>query len=230
MFHYASDGQPTWNLSTFALPGDVWLERSGDFLAYSGGQTLAGAYKAPAQPVAQGQLGLKPGETCQTTLRLPGAGTVAVERFAFGSLPPGAECRKFPLIPFTPSPLIPAASYFNDVVLKLESTLPSNLSLSVGQPLPGSFSFGATGNFAALNGRTIYVVLVDPHSFYSHVTQPTVRLRNTPPGAFVNVTPLALRHIGKYKGELQFYACLDPACQTQFVGSPFRLPYDLEVH
>ncbi len=230
MFHYADDGQPTWNLSTFSYPVENWLERSGDFLAYSGGQTLTGAYKAPAAPVAQGQLGLKAEETCKATLRLPGAGTVAVERFAFGSLPPGAECRRYPLIPYTPSPVVAAASYFNDVVLKLQTTLPSNLSLGVSQTLPPSFTFTASGNVAALNGRTVYVIVVDPHDFYSKTVPPSVRLIAEPQGAVVTLQPRPLRRIGKYQAELQFYACLDPACQTQFVGSPFRLPYKLEVH
>ena len=145
VFHYADDGQPTWHLVAMSWPNDVWLEAKGDFMAYTGGQALTGAYKAPATSAAQGQLGLDFTATCQGNLRLPGLTPIQVQRFAFGSLPAGAECRQFPMIPATASAPVPATSYFSDVTLKLTTESYDSFSLSVGQPLPGSFSFSAAG-------------------------------------------------------------------------------------
>lgn len=227
-FHYTSDGQPTWHLVAAPLAGETAQNASGDFVSYFGGQTLGGPYKAPTSSTPQGRFSLSFTEACKGTLAFPGMPTVAVQRFAFGGLPAGKECRTFPLIPATVSPPIQATTVFRDVTLTL-ATLPfAGLSKSVGGTMPSSVSFNASGNFASLSGRIIYVVVVDPHGFYVPGNT-SVDLRSSPPGAGVILKPKPLTQVGDYRGELQFYACLDPACATQFAGSPFKLPYSVFV-
>jgi len=226
-FHYTADGQPTWHLVAAPLTGDKALDASGDFVSYFGGQTLSGAYKAPTSSTPQGKFGLSFTWACKGKLAFPGLAPIDVQRFAFGGLP-GDECRTYPLIPATVSPPIPATTVFRDVTLTMATFPFGGLTKSVGGTMPSSVSFNASGNFASLNGRVVYVIVVDPHGFYVPGNT-NVTVRSSPPGASVSLTPKPLTQVGDYRGELQFYACLDPACATQFVGSPFKLSYSVFV-
>jgi hypothetical protein len=90
VFHYDASGEPTWNL----VVGSVATgELNAAFGAYSGGQTLAGPYKAPASVPATGQFVARFNDPCVGSIQFPGMASTAVRRFAFGGLPAGAECR-----------------------------------------------------------------------------------------------------------------------------------------
>lgn len=91
MFHYDERGEPTWNLAVGAL-------RHGAFTApfdrYIGGQTLDGPFTgAPGLPAVQGTLGASFLDPCLAQIWLPGMPNLTIRRFAFGTLPAGAECR-----------------------------------------------------------------------------------------------------------------------------------------
>lgn len=90
VFHYDDSGQPVWNLSTIPLAGRAG---TGDFTAFRGGQTLAGAYKAPTGSSSQGRLGIDFPSACSGQLTFGDLPPIAIKRFPFGSLPPGSECR-----------------------------------------------------------------------------------------------------------------------------------------
>jgi hypothetical protein len=87
-FHYADDGQPTWHLSVFALsPTTTYV--SGDWMTYTGGQALTGAYKAPAATSGGiAFMGFK--DACAGSLGSPIKSQGWVKRFGFG---PGSGCR-----------------------------------------------------------------------------------------------------------------------------------------
>lgn len=90
MFHYDSQGLPTWHLVVAPLQGGAF---HGAFLRYGGGQTLDGPYVAPIAPQLDGTLAASFLQPCSGNLWLPNMGTLAVRRFAFGPVPAGAECR-----------------------------------------------------------------------------------------------------------------------------------------
>ncbi len=227
VFHYDDSGQPVWHLVNAPVTGETASATSGDFMAYRNGQTLSSAWKSPTSQV-DGRFGLDFSAPCTGKVSFPGMPAIEVRRFAFGTLAAGKECRTPPTIPFTPSPIITPSAVFTDVTLQL-TTLPfTGYSKTVGGTMPSSVSFSASGNFLALAFRTVYVVVVDPHGFYAPGLA-NVQLRESPPGASVLLTPRPIAQAGIYKGELHFYACLDPACATQFAGSPFKLPYSVFV-
>jgi hypothetical protein len=91
MFHYNTDGSPTWNFYT----GPIGTNGSfaGDFAGITGGQTLGGAYRSP-NPAT-----LTPGfsgsftSPCLGTLRFPSNPVqTSITRFAFG-VADAAACR-----------------------------------------------------------------------------------------------------------------------------------------
>ena len=219
VFHYDPDGQPIWHLVGVEAREGLANSLFGDFRIFSGGQALTGPYKAPTSKL-EGMLSVSFLESCKGKLAFPVTDFVPVQRFAFGSLPPGKECR-------TPPPGPQATTIFTDVTLKQETLPYSGLLLSKGETMPFKYGFGASGNIASLNGRTVYVIVEDPAGFYTSDT-PRVTLRASPPGAVVALTPKPLA-AGTYAGMMRFYACLDPACSTQFAGSPFLLPFKVFV-
>jgi hypothetical protein len=90
MFHYDERGEPTWHLVTTPLRFGAFV---GVFNRYIGGQTLSGPYRVPSLPEHEGLLGASFVDACNTRVWLPNMGTLVLRRFAFGSLPPGEECR-----------------------------------------------------------------------------------------------------------------------------------------
>ncbi|TWO70964.1 hypothetical protein FN976_11600 [Caenimonas sedimenti] len=90
MFHYDERGEPTWHLAAGPMRAGGF---NAGFMRYSGGQTLDGPYRAPAQPLLQGALGASFVHACSANLWLPGMDSLAVRRFSFGGLPAGGECR-----------------------------------------------------------------------------------------------------------------------------------------
>jgi hypothetical protein len=101
LFHYADDGQPTWNLVVVPLTGGSAANVSGQLVATAGGQTLSGPYQAPTATV-QGSFGLSFTAACSGSLTFPGMAATPVRRFAFGTLAAGAECRTTPPVVYIP--------------------------------------------------------------------------------------------------------------------------------
>ncbi|QDQ26631.1 hypothetical protein FNU76_09790 [Chitinimonas arctica] len=90
MLHYDSDGSPTWNW----VQGDISTgTRNGSFDRYTGGQSLSGSKRAPAAPVSQGSFSIRFSDPCLGQMQYGDLPPVQVQRFAFGGLPSGQECR-----------------------------------------------------------------------------------------------------------------------------------------
>ncbi|PTT86752.1 hypothetical protein DBR42_13085 [Pelomonas sp. HMWF004] len=83
------------------------------------------------------------------------------------------------------------------------------------------------GDVQSLAGKTIYVVVEDPHGFVKQasVVQPITQTRNT---LFVETKTFGPRK-GRYTGNFKVLVCYDAACTSQFGGSPIVVPYDIEV-
>ncbi|KAF0811530.1 hypothetical protein IGB42_03987 [Andreprevotia sp. IGB-42] len=90
MFHYNSDGSPTWNILQGPLSGSMLTN---EFEAYIGGQTLSGAFKAATKRAGNDVFSMRFSEACAGTLQFNATVPVAVRRFSFGQLPGGQECR-----------------------------------------------------------------------------------------------------------------------------------------
>ena len=83
MFHYNADGSPTWNL--YNGPAAASGTFGGDFLAFTGGQSLGGAYRAPNPATATAGFNGAFTSPCQGKLTFPGNPVqTSVTRFAFG--------------------------------------------------------------------------------------------------------------------------------------------------
>ena len=93
MFHYNSDGTPTWNSMTGSVASGAV---TADFLGLTNGQTLSGPYVAPSAPTSLGKFTVDFSDPCGGYVQLVGSPAYAVKRFAFGGLAKGAECRAKP--------------------------------------------------------------------------------------------------------------------------------------
>lgn len=101
-FLYTADGQPTWSLVTVPMPGGSGSNATGDYVVYSGGQTLSGAYRAPSGSTNLGKLSFNFSAACAGQIGFPGMPAVAVQRYGFGGLPNGGECRSKTVTPVLP--------------------------------------------------------------------------------------------------------------------------------
>ncbi len=92
VFHYTATGEPTWHLVTLRLPATPTQEAQSDFTLYEGGQSLTGPHRTPRSS-SGGTFRATLDDACGGRIASPMAGGGLIRRFAFGSLPPGAECR-----------------------------------------------------------------------------------------------------------------------------------------
>jgi hypothetical protein len=82
MFHYAPDGRATWN--TFSGNVGTSGQFSGNFSTFTGGQTLAGPYRAPSTPFVTPGFAGQFSTACVGSLTFPGNATPSsVNRFGF---------------------------------------------------------------------------------------------------------------------------------------------------
>ena len=81
-FTYGSDGQPVWYMAIGAVTGRNRF--SGDLIAYGGGQTLGGGYRAPTTLGSVGTVELVFTTDARGTLTI-GSDSIALERFEFAS-------------------------------------------------------------------------------------------------------------------------------------------------
>lgn len=81
-FTYGSDGQPVWYMAIGAVTGRNRF--TGDLIAYAGGQTLGGSYRAPTTLGSVGTVELVFTTDARGTLTI-GGDNVAIERFEFAT-------------------------------------------------------------------------------------------------------------------------------------------------
>lgn len=115
----------------------------------------------------------------------------------------------------------------SDVNIQLNSPAAINVSVSEGWVMPDTTVTGtATGNLQSLSGKTIYAVIVDANQLFQN--NATVSIANN--GQFtLSLHGNTLTKVGTFTGNLQLYACLDPACNSQLGHSPLALPYNVTV-
>lgn len=99
--------------------------------------------------------------------------------------------------------------------------LSSPVELDVG--VPKSFAVRARPMFTATG--TVYVVIVDT----SGVLNPQVSIAAQPDGSYLASLSTAGLARGHYAGEIEVRVCPVSNCQTQFPGSPVKLPFDFTV-
>lgn len=90
MYHYNSDGSPTWNTVQGPL-GTSSLTRS--FNKFRGGQTLAGAYRAPTSIPPETNYTLTNSGLCLVLVTYPGLAPQTLRRFKFGRIDSAGACR-----------------------------------------------------------------------------------------------------------------------------------------
>ncbi|SMC28052.1 hypothetical protein SAMN02745857_03085 [Andreprevotia lacus DSM 23236] len=90
MFHYASDGSPTWNIVQGGLSTGAMRA---NFETYYNGQTLSSSYKAPTQVIDGTQFDIDFSDPCVGSVHLSNMPTTQIQRFSFGGLAAGQECR-----------------------------------------------------------------------------------------------------------------------------------------
>ncbi len=81
-FTYGSDGHPVWYMAIGAVAGRNRF--TGDLIAYAGGQTLGGSYRAPTTLGSVGTVELVFTTDARGTLTI-GSDSIALERFEFAS-------------------------------------------------------------------------------------------------------------------------------------------------
>lgn len=88
-----------------------------------------------------------------------------------------------------------------------------------------SISGTAAGNISSLSGRTLYIVIEDPHSLF----EPSPAVSLSASGVLILAFGKVLPTAGLLAGNLRIYACLDPQCSTALAGSPLVIPYSVTV-
>lgn len=83
-FLYEDDGRATWHVSVGPMQNATTYQ--GRLLAFRNGQTLTGAYQAPAAPTDAGAVTVQFTDDSHATLTWPG-GTIPIERARYGSGP-----------------------------------------------------------------------------------------------------------------------------------------------
>lgn len=113
-------------------------------------------------------------------------------------------------------------------VALVEPTQPYVATVPLGQPAPDLRLVGrASGNLAALNGRTIIIVVEDPAGFFRR--EPFVFVDSSTGQTTVDLFGDRQTTPGHFTGQLRVLACLDAACKSQLKGSPMTLAYDVTV-
>ena len=115
----------------------------------------------------------------------------------------------------------------SSVTAHLSTPASITAELPNGAYMPDAYLSGwVSGDLAALNGRTLYLIVEDPYGLY----QPGA-LNPFRSGTSVSVTLYGAPQLvgGLKTGELKIHACLDPQCATRLAGSPLIIPFNVNV-
>ncbi|MBI2768209.1 MAG: hypothetical protein HYX47_01190 [Burkholderiales bacterium] len=119
-------------------------------------------------------------------------------------------------------------SVLSGVTASLRS--PSRIDADVvqGAAMTDTTLVGAvSGSITQLSGRTLYVIVEDPHSLFQN--PPQVSLSTASASASVRMTGRTLSTVGLMEGTLRVHVCLDSACGQVLAGSPLLVPYRVTV-
>lgn len=105
-----------------------------------------------------------------------------------------------------------------------------NATVLQGQALQAIVLRGAlTGGVESLEGRPVYVQVVDPAELFQPTALLAVERLATGWQYGLDLRGRGLTTLGQRTGTLQVLACLDAACTQPLAGSPVRVPYDVNV-
>ncbi len=106
---------------------------------------------------------------------------------------------------------------------------PSTVSYVLEYGTSQTFGVGATPEnpqeFAT--GSPIYVEIVDPQGVLEHNQIQPATINGKSAYALLHISPSLA--VGEYQGAFQVLACSDSACANQLPGSPWSLPYDIQI-
>lgn len=194
VFHYADDGQPTWHLAVVPLRDMPSADAPGTFVGYSGGQTLSGPYAAP-RATEEGLLKLSFSRSCSGVLTFPRTRTIPIQRFAFGSLAAGAECRTATAAT-SPAGEPPAAApgglsetqaHLEEVMLAPQGAYGTSLTSYYVRQMPVSPS--------GVAGGVVISLAVLNHASFSGATHSTATLPHVANGQLVKLPSTAERYV-----------------------------------
>jgi len=116
--------------------------------------------------------------------------------------------------------------------VRLGNTVYTSTKFSVFESasrLPGiGITADVTGDLNKLNGKVIYVVVVDPDGLFD--PRPTLQLSANGIGNSLNLIGKPTKgRAGTYRGNLQLNVCVDEACQQPLGNSPILIPYDITI-
>jgi Raf kinase inhibitor-like YbhB/YbcL family protein len=132
MFHYASDGSPTWQVVQNNMDSGGAIA-SADFRKYANGQTLTSSWVSPLGPTPDGTVSLGFGNPCGGILTINSVPGIQLQRYSFAGLTSGSECRARSAAIANGTPWADAGSAQSAVV-------------GVPTALDGSASFGPIGH------------------------------------------------------------------------------------
>lgn len=128
--------------------------------------------------------------------------------------------------PVATSAVVVPSSVVPGVTAVLYSPQRISATLFPGQQMNSiTLSGGVSGDIRQLAGRTLYIIVEDPHALFN--SPPGVSIGTSSVQVFLSAKPLAAT--GIREGSLRVYACLDAACGTQLAGSPLLVPYRVSV-
>lgn len=124
----------------------------------------------------------------------------------------------------------PPSINYTDVALTL--TAPTStvvVDLEEGHALPTqSFNFKASGNLENTNATELRLLIEDSNLFLSDAGVQAI-VNEADETIEFKVPGNLLTTVGKYEGVFTLYACADEKCKTQYQGSPYKIPYKVNV-
>ncbi|TWO73130.1 hypothetical protein FN976_02520 [Caenimonas sedimenti] len=240
VYRYAADGSASWSIAAGEVRDGVLRAR---LLTYRDGQALRGPYKAPAVDRDEGEVTITFTDPCTAKLTFSDGRSVALDRFTFetdGRFAWGCRSLRVPANPGQPA--LPVLATVPEVTMTLPTTRSIVRRMREGDSWgEQQLGFRLEGPAAAFGPGAPTVRMFDPGLFFDGVVPdpvpvfPQERGAGTTPGtAAYSVHPTVYRSKpiyggGPRQGTLQVVVCLDAACTRQPAGSPFALPYLVDM-
>lgn len=131
-----------------------------------------------------------------------------------------------------PAPVAqPAAAEGAPLAVALQSPdLVLRDSLWEGQD-PHAQAIGVTysGETTALIGRTLYVIVTQPHPLFGPNPEIIIDPRTQSATLYLRSSWGVQPPVGRLQGALQIFVCLDAECKTQLQNSPLAVNYDVDI-